>query len=79
MSGENITLFKWGSKGLQKSIKARTATNLTSDMGKILNPGNLYLQNTVHAYTTLGKVIFTEEHILLVCEHKIPKKISRHT
>jgi hypothetical protein len=48
-------------------------------MGKTLNPGNLYLENTVHVYTTLGKVIFREEHKLLVCEHKIPTKISRHT
>jgi hypothetical protein len=46
-------------------------------MGKTLNPGNLYLENTVHVYTTLGKVIF-KYHKLLVCEHKIPTKISRH-
>jgi hypothetical protein len=39
-----------------------------------LYPGTSYLRNTV--YANLGKVIFREEHKLLMCENKIPTKIS---
>jgi hypothetical protein len=48
-------------------------------MGKTVNPGKMYLENTVHVYTALGKVILREEHKLIVCENKIPTKTSRHT